>query len=816
MSDDEAVTAGPDTPTDASPAPRGGLARPPLHGQGGSYRLISPLGHGGFAEVFLAEQTAPVRRRVALKLLRGGIESAAVLARFEVERQALALMDHPNVAKVFDAGTAWDGAPYFVMEHVPGVPITEHCDLQRLRLEARLLLFLQTCAAIRHAHQKGVIHRDVKPSNVLVAVDGDVALVKVIDFGVAKAVGPRLTDRTLVTELGQLIGTPEYMSPEQVEMTAQDIDTRADVYGLGVLLYELLTGSLPLARDRLAGAPYAEVLRAIREDEPPRPSARVASLGADAVAVAAARRTDPQCLARDLRGDLDWIAAKALAKDRTARYGTVAELAADVERHLRNEAVSAGPPSAAYHLRKFVRRNRVAVLGAVALVLALVAGAVSTALFAARESRARAVAEAESLKARAAVGFLEKMLRAADPEAAGRDVRVLDVVATAADDLEAGAVADPQVEATIRTALGATYLGLGRLEDAERHLRRGFEIRRSLLGTRHPETADSLVNLGWLAFTRDDSATAERLLRESLDVYRTAAGPHDPRLANTLHDLALVLTHQGRVDDAEAAYRESLRLSEASPRVDVVAVALTRSRLGSLLATRGRLGEAEGLQRQALAVLAPEADRTHVRAVDALAGLASVLQQAGRPRDAVAAAEQAVRLSSQRHGEDAPTTAQTLVTLASAHRAAGQPALAEGELRRALAIYTAAYGEGHSFVATTLDHLAGVLDDLGRVAEAAALYPRAIALHEATYGPAHWLVGNARGRYGLCLLRTGREAEATGELQAAYEVLAAAGFTERAAPIAARLAALFEARGHTVEARLWRDRATAPRARTGN
>ncbi len=355
----------------------------------GPYKLLQQIGEGGFGAVYMAEQEKPVRRRVALKIIKPGMDTSQVIARFESERQALALMDHPNIARVLDAGATESGHPYFVMELVKGIPITEFCDKNHLVPEARLKLFLDVCHAIQHAHHKGIIHRDIKPSNVLATLQDGVPVVKVIDFGVAKATVQKLTEMTLFTAYGQMIGTPAYMSPEQAEMSGLDIDTRSDIYSLGVLLYELLTGTTPLDARRLRQAGYVEVQRLIREDEPPRPSTRLSSLGDSATALAGNRGLDLKGLVQVLAGDIDCVVMKALEKDRNRRYPTPDSFADDVDRFLRNEMVLARPPSTVYRLTKLAKRNRAAVLTAAVVAAALLAGTAAATWQAVRATRAK-------------------------------------------------------------------------------------------------------------------------------------------------------------------------------------------------------------------------------------------------------------------------------------------------------------------------------------------------------------------------------------------------------------------------------------------
>ena len=571
---------------------------------GGRYTLREVLGEGGMGTVYLAEQSRPVRRMVALKLVRLGLNSGTVLARFDAERQALALMDHPNIARVFDGGATDAGQPYFVMEHVRGTPITDYCDEHRLSVAARLSLFVAVCQAVQHAHQKGVIHRDLKPSNVLVAeVDGR-PTPKVIDFGVAKATGASLTDQTL-GDTGAIVGTPAYMSPEQADPSSMDIDTRTDVYALGVILYELLAGSPPIDPTQFRRGALLEMLRMVREVDPAKPSTRVSTADAEP-SIAANRGIDPGQLKQALRGDLDWIVMKALEKDRSRRYETANGLAADIQRHLASEPVQAAPPSRSYRLRKFTRKHRVGVAAAGLVLLALVAGVAGTTWgllkarhFAEAERRAKLVALANERKAlraaegerlarldaqsekrmaetnerqfRAAaeqekqaketvedvLGFVEtKVFAAARPEGQegglGYDVKLADAIAAAAPSIERDFAGRPLTEARLRRTIGMSFHYLGKPDLAAAQFEAQRSILERILGPDHPETLRTMTNLATSDAALGRQAEALKLREHVLPSQKAKLGPDHPDTLATKIRLAEGDQKLGRMAEAIA------------------------------------------------------------------------------------------------------------------------------------------------------------------------------------------------------------------------------------------------------------------------
>jgi eukaryotic-like serine/threonine-protein kinase len=466
----------------------------------GRYKLLQQIGEGGCGVVYMAEQENPVRRRVALKIIKAGMDTKNVMARFEAERQALALMDHPNIAKVFDAGATESGRPYFVMELVRGMKITDYCDHKSLTTEERLNLFVQVCRAVQHAHQKGIIHRDIKPSNILVTTTEEgSALPVVIDFGIAKATtNQRLTDKTLFTAFEMLIGTPAYMSPEQADLSGVDVDTRTDVYSLGVLLYELLTGSPPFDGGSLMKAGLDEIRRVIRERDPDQPSLRLSTMaGADLTATAERRQSAPPALIRSVRGDLDWIVMKALEKDRTRRYETANGLALDIQRYLANEPILARPPSKRYKLQKAVLRNKFLFTGIGIIALLLVASLIVVSASLARERQSRREAETTSVKSQQVTQFLEDMLNGVGPSAAlGRDTTMLrEILDQTAERVGKEMTNQPAVEAELRTLIGRLYREIGNFNQAEEMHRTALAINQKLLGPESQEAAASLNDL---------------------------------------------------------------------------------------------------------------------------------------------------------------------------------------------------------------------------------------------------------------------------------------------------------------------------------
>jgi serine/threonine protein kinase/tetratricopeptide (TPR) repeat protein len=635
----------------------------------GPYRFLQRLGEGGMGEVWIAEQLRPVRRQVAIKVVKAGMDTVQVVARFEAERQALAVMDHPTIAKVFDGGTTPEGRPYFAMEYVRGEAITSYCDRQRLPIRERLELFIQLCDGVQHAHQKGIIHRDLKPSNVLVSVSDDHPVPRIIDFGIAKAIAQPLTERPLFTELGGFLGTPEYMSPEQAELTPVDVDTRSDVYSLGVLLYEVLVGTLPFDSVGLRQAGLDEIRRTIREKDPLRPSTRITHSGLASTAAAEHRRTQPAKLAAVLRGDLDWITMKALEKDRTRRYQTANALALDVRRHLNHEPVSAGPPSAAYRTRKFVRRHRVGVAAVTALVMLVLAFTGIMTVQAGRIARERDRANQEATIAKQVSDFLVGLFKVSDPsEARGDTLTAREILANGAKQLDTSLRDQPNVQARLQSTIGAVYTSLGLYGDAQPLLQRALESQRRLLGEESVETlatAHQLANLYWYDRKLDD---AERLYIYVLEGRRRLFGEEHPDTLKTKFDLASLYSLEKRTDEAERLTADTLVVQRRVLGPDHPDTLSSMNNLQAIYLVQRRYDEAEPIAKEVLQIRRRVLGEEHPDTLRSAHNLAAIYGNLGRNGEAEPLYARALNGRRRVLGETHPDTLFTQLRLASVFR----------------------------------------------------------------------------------------------------------------------------------------------------
>jgi len=573
----------------------------------GRYLLVEKIGEGGMGEVWLADQQEPVRRRVALKVIKAGMNSREVIARFESERQALALMDHPVIAKVFDAGSTPGGSPYFVMEYVVGIAITTYCDEHRLSTRERLELFMLVSEGVQHAHQKAIIHRDLKPSNILVMeVDGR-PVPKIIDFGVAKALTQKLTPDTMFTRAGALVGTPQYMSPEQALSSGEDIDTRTDVYSLGIVLYELLAGAPPL---EVAKTPFDEYLRRLREDDPPKPSTKVRGQpSATSTTVARQRNTEPLLLMKQLRGDLDSITLKALQKDRSRRYGSPSDFGADIRRYLRNEPVLAVPPSTSYRARKFARRYRGALATAGAFILVLVAAAAYSIRQGIRANREAAVAQAvnDFLKNDVLAPASAWNQQGGNPDP---DLKVRTALDRAAARIAGKFKSQPQIEASIRETIGQTYIDLGLYPQARGQLEAALDLYARTMGENSLRTLKVLSNLGNIAWLQGEYPAAEALLTRAADAQTKVLGPEHPDTVESTHQLGTVYYLEGKYTQAEAQYKKVLEIRQRLLGPQDPQTMRSKGNLAMSYHAQGKFALAEPLNKECLEfsrrILGPE------------------------------------------------------------------------------------------------------------------------------------------------------------------------------------------------------------------
>jgi eukaryotic-like serine/threonine-protein kinase len=693
----------------------------------GPYQLIRKLGEGGMGQVWLAEQTAPIHRQVALKLIKVGRYDDSVLQRFYAERQSLAMMDHPAIAKVFDAGATPDGQPYFVMEYVPGQPITDYCDRKRLRIRERLELFVKVCEGVQHAHQKAVMHRDLKPANILVVeIDGK-PVPRIIDFGLAKAASPQLDGEILVTQAGGWVGTPGYISPEQADSSVQDVDTRTDVYSLGVVLYVLLTGSLPFDPKQWQRKPLHEVLRQLREDETPRPSTKIGMQKKSSSASAENRGVQPRQLVSLLRGDLDWITMKALEKDRTRRYGTPSEMAADITRYLNHEPVVARPASTAYRMRKYARRHRIAVAVAAGLVAVLATFAVAQRLQLQRTRLERDRANRERDRATRITDFMTGMFNVSDPsEQRGNSVTAREILDKASKDIETGLAKDPEAQAQMMQVMGNVYSDLGLYARAQPLLERSVEIRQRVLGPEHRETLSSRYDLAGTLWREGRYSESEKLSRETVETSRRVLGPEHPDTLLSMTVLVLDLDDSGRPSEAEKLEREMLDIQRRVLGPEHPDTINTMNNLSNALQHEGRYEEAEKLNRETLdirrRVLGPE----HPDTINSLNNLANALRGLGRFAEAEKLHREALDIRRRVLGPEHPDTLSSITTLVFDVAAEGRFAEAERLLREELDIKRRVLGPDNPSTAATVYNLGCVAARRGNRTEALSFLRQAI------------------------------------------------------------------------------------------
>jgi len=780
-------------PTAGFDAPRvTPLAPPQQPTRIGPYRILELIGEGGFGSVYMAEQTEPVRRKVAVKILKAGMDTRAVVARFEQERQALALMDHPNIAKVFDAGATDTGRPYFVMELVKGEPITEFCDRESLSIPQRLELFAQVCRAVQHAHTKGVIHRDIKPTNILASEQDGRPFCKIIDFGIAKATQQPLTEKTIFTEFRQLVGTPEYMSPEQAAGSL-DIDTRTDVYSLGVLLYELLTGSPPFDSRRLRSAAFDEMQRIIREVDPPTPSTRVSRSVDTLASIAAQRKTEPRKLGATIRGELDWIVMKALEKDRSRRYGSPGEFVADVDRFLGGQPIQAAPVSMSYRVRKFTARHRFGVISAALIALSLIVGiaaALWQARVASRERDAARKSAAEALSAKndaderrreieKVAEFQAVQLKDIDTAEMGRRLRealITDAregmgrsglsaaeiikrqkeLARLLDDVNPTNVAlkaldetiftralkaveeqfrdQPIVKARLLVTLGETLTALGLTERAAAPFNEGLVIRRKMLGNEHPDTLTAIDGFGELLYAQGKLPEAEAAFREALAGRRKILGESDRRTIESGSNLGSILQFEGKMAEAEPYYRATVENGRKYLGENDPSTLLGMNNLGHFLARQRKLSEAETITRDALERMRKSLPPDHTHTMFALVTLASILEDQGRLAEAEPLFREALERRRRVLGEDHIDTLNTIMDLGSVLRDEKKFAEAEPYYREALERRRIVLGVDHPDTLSSLHNMGALMGSEQRYPEAETYLSEAVERRKRVLG----------------------------------------------------------------------------------
>ena len=783
----------------------------------GSYKILTRLGAGGMGVVYLAEQREPIRRRVAIKLIKPGMDSEQVLARFDLERQALAVMSHPTIARVLDAGTTERGQPYFVMEYVEGIPIDAYCDQHRLSLDERIGIFQQVCQGVQHAHQKGVLHRDLKPGNILISRKNDEHLVKIIDFGMARATNHQLVDQTIYTEQGQLIGTPEYMSPEQAGGNTRDIDTRTDIYSLGVLLYQMLSGTLPFTSEELRTAGLVGIQRIIQEVEPDRPSTKISTVDGCTSEEAEKRGLSLTTLQKHLRGELDWIVMKAMAKEPERRYESATDLAQDLRRYLEHEPVLAGPPSAAYQLSKIVRKYRVQVVAAALLLVVLIAGIITSWSFYRRSEaeRLEAVAERQRAEAEAAesaevTDFLKTMWAFAKPTGGeSHAITAVELLDAASRTLDSTVSMKPSVLRSLRTTLGGIYKELSQHEKAERELRAALLLGRTSAREQGQRLAMLMEHLASSLANQAKWKEAKPLIDESMALLLEQFGEDHEQLSNIYHLLAQYHNYQGQTNETLRYSRRALSIKEREYGVADDRTLRAMLSLGHYLGESGELEEAQELLSVAYErrreQLGPKAPST----ISALHLLAHLWHRMQRHTEAAECFEEILAAHEAMYGPDHIQTARSTNNLASQYVLLGDIDVAIPMLQKVLRIFSAELPEGHPQTIVAVQNIAKSLADSGRAEEALEYSERAVLLTAKYIPPQHYLHGFTRSTLGECLLQLERFEEALQALTQAYPIMVATRGSEAAPTVLTmrRLARAYIGLGDMAAASEWQHKA---------
>lgn len=773
----------------------------------GVYSIQRRIGGGGMGVVYAAEQEESIKRTVAVKLIKLGMDSKEIISRFHAERQTLALMRHPNIAQVYDAGVAENGRPFFVMEFVEGEPLDQYCDQAGLMINDRLKIFISLCEAVHHAHQKGIIHRDLKPSNILITEQGGKAEVKIIDFGIAKAIHGSMSKRAFETGIDRALGTPEYMSPEQTQSSGVDIDTRTDIYSLGVILYRLLVGGLPYESDSLSAT--------VERPEPIPPSRGYAEKSNDSLLIAKQRQLTPATLMRHVRGELDWVVVKSLELDRERRYDSAYELATDLRRHLTGQVVEAGAPSRLYRIKKFTKRNRIAISFVSALSVAIISGASVASVGWLRALDAERDAKAQTMRAEATNDFLTDLLEGAGPSASrGRDTTILlDMAEAAATRLEDDEIIHQEVELAVRRALGVLYLQLAQYDLAKTHLEDALEISTSLYGGDHLETAYLLSYLGARATDAGDFEEARTRLESAIAAYQAyfLADGSDPSehsrynrnhtrlaelllrfddfegaeengriglqlarssspgdLVNAYSTLARVLSFQDKVDEARGLYEASVKLARESS-INEFSYANTLGHYGSFLNRIEDYEESEKILRECLALFEKISGPKHDRVARALNTLALAVSNQGRYDEAHELYVRTLSIQTEILASNHPDIAKTYYNMGNDDARQGRFSSAAENIRRSLSINKKHYPESHGYIIEDTVRIGSLMLAAGDSNGAAVWFDEFLSAQDDVETPRHWRVVESRAQYAGALVELKRYHEARQLLKRALD-----------------------------------------------